>query len=152
MTRSHATVGWIIAAAVFPATVAAQTAAPTFAKDIASLVNAKCVMCHRPGEVAPMSLRTYDEVRPWARAIKAKVVSRQMPPWHAEGEPGKWRNDRRLTGGRWRLDDAGDEDQRERDELEETESSHRAAPSNTVCALTGRRPHLRRLETRSALT
>jgi hypothetical protein len=98
MTRSHATVGWVIAvAALFPSAVAAQTTAPTFAKDIAPLVNARCVMCHRPGEVAPMSLRTYDEVRPWARAIKAKVVSRQMPPWHAEGEPGKWRNDRRLT-------------------------------------------------------
>ena len=38
-----------------------------------------------------------DEVRPWARAIKTKVVSRQMPPWHAEGEQGKWRNDRRLS-------------------------------------------------------
>jgi len=97
MKRPHATVIWIIAVAVFPAAVAAQTAAPTFAKDIAPLVNAKCVTCHRPGEVAPMSLMTYEEVRPWARAIKAKVVSRQMPPWYAEGEPGKWRNDRRLT-------------------------------------------------------
>jgi len=96
MVRPHVPVGWIIAVALFQATVVAQTAAPTFAKDIAPLVNAKCAMCHRPGEVAPMSLRTYDEVRPWARAIKAKVVSRQMPPWYAEGEPGKYRNDRRL--------------------------------------------------------
>ena len=44
-----------------------------------------------------MSLRTYDEVRPWARAIKSKVVSRQMPPWHAEADHRKWRNDRRLS-------------------------------------------------------
>lgn len=44
-----------------------------------------------------MSLMTYNEVRPWARAIKAKIVARQMPPWYAEGEPGKWSNDRRLT-------------------------------------------------------
>ena len=44
-----------------------------------------------------MSLMTYDEVRPWARAIKNKVVARQMPPWYAEGEHGKWRNDRRLS-------------------------------------------------------
>ena len=44
-----------------------------------------------------MSLMSYDEVRPWARAIKNKVVARQMPPWYAEGEHGKWRNDRRLS-------------------------------------------------------
>lgn len=44
-----------------------------------------------------MSLMSYNEVRPWARAIKAKIVNRQMPPWYAEGEPGKWRNDRRLS-------------------------------------------------------
>src|SRR6476660_8214118 len=97
MTRAHATVGWIIAVALFPAAVAAQTTAPTFAKDIAPLLYTKCATCHRPGEVAPMSLMTYEEARPWARSIKSKVASRQMPPWHAEGEPGKWRNDRRLT-------------------------------------------------------
>ena len=44
-----------------------------------------------------MSLMSYEEVRPWARAIKTKVVSRTMPPWYAEGEHGKWRNDRRLS-------------------------------------------------------
>jgi len=97
MTRAHATVGWIIAVASFPVTVTAQTAAPTFAKDIAPLLYTKCATCHRAGEVAPMSLMTYEETRPWARSIKSKVVSRQMPPWHAEGEPGKWRNDRRLS-------------------------------------------------------
>jgi len=95
--RSHVAVGWIIAVTLFPATVFAQTSSPSFGKDVAPILNAKCVMCHRPGEVAPMSLRTYDEVRPWARAIKSKVVSRQMPPWHVEGEQGKWRNDRRLN-------------------------------------------------------
>ena len=97
MTRTHVPVGWIIAAALFPATVFAQTSKPTFGKDIAPIVYAKCAMCHRPGEVAPMSLMSYDEVRPWARAIKNKVVARQMPPWYAEGEHGKWRNDRRLS-------------------------------------------------------
>ncbi len=97
MIRTHVPVGWIIAAALFPATVFAQTSKPTFGKDIAPIVYAKCAMCHRPGEVAPMSLMSYDEVRPWARAIKNKVVSRQMPPWYAEGEHGKWRNDRRLS-------------------------------------------------------
>ena len=97
MLRTHIPVGWIIAAALFPATVFAQTSKPTFGKDIAPIFYAKCAMCHRPGEVAPMSLMSYDEVRPWARAIKNKVVARQMPPWYAEGEHGKWRNDRRLS-------------------------------------------------------
>ena len=97
MLRPHVLVGWIIAAALFPAAASAQTSRPSFGKDIAPIVYAKCVTCHRPGEVAPMSLRTYDEVRPWARAIKSKVASRQMPPWYAEGDHGKWRNDRRLS-------------------------------------------------------
>ena len=97
MIRTHIPVGWIIALALVPAAGLAQTPKPTFAKDVAPIVYAKCAMCHRPGEVAPMSLMSYDEVRPWARAIKNKVVSRQMPPWYAEGEHGKWRNDRRLS-------------------------------------------------------
>jgi hypothetical protein len=97
MRRSHIPCVWIIAAALFPATVFAQTPKPTFARDIAPILYSKCAMCHRAGEVAPMSLTSYDEVRPWARAIKSKIVSRQMPPWYAEGEAGKWRNDRRLT-------------------------------------------------------
>jgi hypothetical protein len=97
MRRTYFRAGWIIAVALFPATVIAQTSKPTFGKDIAPIVYAKCAMCHRPGEVAPMSLMSYDEVRPWARAIKNKVVARQMPPWYAEGEHGRWRNDRRLS-------------------------------------------------------
>jgi len=97
MRRTPVPVGWIIVAALCPATVFAQSSKPTFGKDIAPIFYSKCVTCHRPGEVAPMSLMTYDEVRPWARAIKNKIVARQMPPWFAEGEPGKWRNDRRLS-------------------------------------------------------
>ena len=77
--------------------VVAQTAKPSFGKEIAPILHEKCAQCHRPGEVAPMSLMSYEEVRPWVRAIKTKVVSRQMPPWYAEGEHGKWRNDRRLS-------------------------------------------------------
>jgi hypothetical protein len=97
MRRTHVPIGWIIATALFPATVVAQTSKPSFAKDVAPILYEKCSMCHRPGEVAPMSLMSYDEVRPWARAIKNKVVARQMPPWYAEGEHGRWRNDRRLS-------------------------------------------------------
>src|SRR5688500_74457 len=57
---------------------------PTFAKDVAPIVFNHCAQCHRPGEVAPMSLLSYNDVRPWARAIKSKVVSRAMPPWGAD--------------------------------------------------------------------
>jgi cytochrome c553 len=63
---------------------AAAADAPTFARDVAPIVFDKCASCHREGEVAPMSLLTYEQVRPWARAIKSKVVSREMPPWGAD--------------------------------------------------------------------
>src|ERR1019366_6355707 len=95
--RSHVLVGCIVSSALLPAAVLAQTSTPSFGKDIAPILYEKCATCHRSGEVAPMSLMTYSEVRPWARAIKAKVVAHQMPPWYADGEPGKWQNDRRLT-------------------------------------------------------
>ena len=64
-----------------PWDVVARNASPTFAKDIAPILQAKCQSCHRPGEMAPMSLRTYQEARPWARSIKNKVSRREMPPW-----------------------------------------------------------------------
>lgn len=91
-----------LAAAVgltFEGTSLAQTVAtgPTFAKDVAPILFNKCVDCHRPGEVAPMSLLSYAEARPWARAIRAKVASRTMPPWHADPRYGKFRNDKSLT-------------------------------------------------------
>jgi hypothetical protein len=77
-------------------TAAATT--PTFAKDIAPIMFDKCAACHRPGEVAPMSLLSYDDARPWAKAIKTKVVERQMPPWGADMEHSlPMRNDRSLT-------------------------------------------------------
>src|SRR5262249_29961014 len=69
----------------------------TFTHDVAPILYAKCVTCHRPGEVAPMALRTYDEVRPYARAIKEKVVSRQMPPWMADPAIGHFTNDPSLS-------------------------------------------------------
>ncbi len=76
---------------------ARAVASPTFAKDVAPILHANCVSCHRPGEVAPMALRTYDEVRPWARSIKQKVTSRQMPPWFADPAHGTFANDARLS-------------------------------------------------------
>ena len=72
-------------------------ATPTFAKDIAPIFFKNCAECHRPGEIAPMSLMSYKEVRPWAKAIREKVVSREMPPWHADPAHGQWANDKRMS-------------------------------------------------------
>lgn len=69
----------------------------TFARDVAPIFHAKCVSCHRPGEVAPMALRTYQEARPFARAIKDRVVTRRMPPWPADRAFGSFANDPSLT-------------------------------------------------------
>jgi hypothetical protein len=76
---------------------AATASAPTFSKDVAPIFYAKCVTCHRPGEVAPMSLITYTDVRPWAASIKDKVSTRVMPPWHADRQYGRFRNEQSLT-------------------------------------------------------
>src|SRR6187431_445342 len=74
------------AALVLPAAAAAADTpkTPTFTKDIAPIFQEKCEACHRPDSMAPMSLVTYAEARPWARSIKARVGDRQMPPWHID--------------------------------------------------------------------
>ena len=89
MRRDVGSLGVVMLLALFvsggqPAASAAAAEAPTFARDVASILYDSCVSCHRPGEIAPMSLLTYQDARPWARAIKSKVVSREMPPWHAD--------------------------------------------------------------------
>jgi hypothetical protein len=100
MTR---TAGFLLGSLALAATrVAAAPAAaptvPTFTKDVAPIVFDKCASCHRSGEVAPMTLTSYEEVRPWAKVIKNKVVSREMPPWGADAAHSlKMRNDRSLT-------------------------------------------------------
>lgn len=76
---------------------AGNASAPTFSRDVAPIFYAKCISCHRPGEVAPMSLITFREARPWARAIHEKVTTREMPPWHADRRYGAFRNDLSLT-------------------------------------------------------
>ena len=75
----------------------AQQAPPTFNRDIAPILFAKCVSCHRPGEIAPMSLLSYEAARPWARAIKTRVAAREMPPWPAAPPYGRFRNEHVLT-------------------------------------------------------
>ena len=72
---------------------------PTFSKDIAPILQKSCQTCHRPGAIAPMSLLTYEDVRPWARSIKTKVASREMPPWYIDRNVGihKFKDDPSLT-------------------------------------------------------
>jgi len=74
-----------------------SNAAVTFNRDVAPILYNRCVECHRAGEVAPMALITYNETRPWAKAIKQKVADRSMPPWLASSENTHFKNDRRLS-------------------------------------------------------
>jgi len=80
-----------------PASVDAKTNAVTFAKDVAPIFQKRCEECHHQGGVAPMSLSSYEDARPWARSIKEKVIRREMPPFHAAGPVGRYVNDPRLT-------------------------------------------------------
>jgi hypothetical protein len=85
----------------------APSGAPTFNRDVAPILFSHCTGCHRPGEMAPMSLLTYEDARPWARAILRQVTSRAMPPWSADRTVGRFSNDPSLTDaqiqtiGRW---------------------------------------------------
>jgi hypothetical protein len=83
------------------AMAAGPATTPTFTKDVAPIFQAKCEACHRTGSIAPMSLVTYEESRPWARSIKTRVAARQMPPWHIDKTVGiqQFQNDRSLTDG-----------------------------------------------------
>jgi hypothetical protein len=69
----------------------------TFTKDVASVLQRHCQGCHRPGEAAPFSLLTYDQARPWAKAMKEAVRLKKMPPWFADPHYGTFSNDRSLA-------------------------------------------------------
>ena len=86
-----------LALAVFALGAFAADTIPTFSTDVAPILYKNCATCHRPGEIAPMSLLTYEQARPWAKSIKEKVALGQMPPWHATQDRGIFSNDRRLT-------------------------------------------------------
>ena len=75
-----------------------EAAGVTFTKDVAPIIFNQCANCHRQGEVAPMPLTSYAEVRPWSKAIREAVVEREMPPWYADPHTStlKFSNDRRL--------------------------------------------------------
>lgn len=72
-------------------------AVPTFTKEVAPILFKHCASCHRPGDIAPMSLLSYENARPWAKAIREQVAAGQMPPWHAVAPHGTFSNDRRLS-------------------------------------------------------
>jgi hypothetical protein len=104
MTRATAAVAMLVATtALVSVPVSAQSAstdaaaAPTYTRDIAPIFYKNCTNCHRPGEIAPMSLLTYKDTRPWAKSIGTQVGKGSMPPWHADPAHGEFLNDRRLS-------------------------------------------------------
>src|SRR5262245_6346895 len=108
MLRRHAPIPTLAAAALIavaaaagaPVSAAAATTAdagPNYNHDVAPILAKSCVSCHRPNQIGPMSLLTYDEVRPWAKAIAKNVADHVMPPWHADPSIGHFANDRRLA-------------------------------------------------------
>ena len=100
-TRKILSVLALVGVIALPQFTYAQAAnAPiTFTKDIAPIFQEKCEACHRPDSIAPMSLVTYEQARPWAKAIRERVIMRQMPPWHLDKTVGiqKFKNDRSLS-------------------------------------------------------
>ena len=102
--------GWALltgfALLLFTTAPVAQEPAPakhqgaiTFTKDVAPILQRSCQNCHHPGSIAPMSLLNYEEVRPWARAIKRRVSNREMPPWYIDKTIGiqKFKDDPSLS-------------------------------------------------------
>jgi hypothetical protein len=86
----------ILAAAV-PAGAADTASSPTFAKDVLPILQKNCQSCHRPGEIGPMPLLTYDQARPYARAIKRATETKKMPPWFADSSVQHYSNDMSLS-------------------------------------------------------
>ncbi len=102
MRRSHYLIGLfavvsLVAGLAVHGAAQSQAAVPTFTKDVAPILFKNCTTCHRPGEIAPMSLLTYEAARPYARAIFEEVRDGHMPPWHAEAPGGTFTNERRLS-------------------------------------------------------
>src|SRR5271156_1764055 len=89
----------VFAACLAPSIAQGADTGGTFSKDIAPIFERACQNCHRPGAIAPMSLLTYKDARPWARSIKEKVARRQMPPWHIDRNVGvtKFKDDPSLS-------------------------------------------------------
>ncbi len=88
---------FLLACALLASTASSSDTRVTFTKDIAPILYNNCTVCHRAGEVAPMSLVTYKEVRPWAKSIREVVAERRMPPWFADPHHTEFSNDPRLS-------------------------------------------------------
>ena len=89
---------WIAGLSVGIVAMAADTTSNvTFNKDVLPILQKNCQACHRPGEIGPMPLLSYEGTRPWAKSIKAAVLSKKMPPWFADPKYGHFANDRRLS-------------------------------------------------------
>jgi hypothetical protein len=91
---------WTIACllvSVYPG--AAAVPEPTFYRDVLPILQKNCQSCHRPGEIGPMPLQTYEQARPWAKSIRQAVLTKKMPPWFADPHTGKYKNDRSLSQG-----------------------------------------------------
>ena len=82
----------IMAVAAGHTSTAAADDPVTFSKDVLPILQKNCQSCHRPGQMAPMSLVTFRDARPWARSMKTKVETRQMPPWFADAAHGQFAN------------------------------------------------------------
>ncbi len=94
--RSHLCLSIVVAA--LPLLAGSKTSpVVTYHKDVERILQNRCQGCHRPGEVAPMSFLTYQDVRPWAKAMRGAVLTRKMPPWPIDPSYGKFSNDRRLS-------------------------------------------------------
>ena len=87
----------VLALTAIPAARTSPAATPTFSKDVAPILFKNCASCHRSGDIAPMSLLSYEDARPWAKAIREKIAAGNMPPWHATQAHGTFSNDRRLS-------------------------------------------------------
>jgi len=99
LSRGVLSFGAVLAVAAPTFAADAPTGQVTFSKDVAPILQAKCQSCHQPNSIAPMSLISYQESRPWARSIKDRVASRQMPPWHIDPSVGvqHFKNDMSLS-------------------------------------------------------
>ena len=90
----------LVSGLLMTGSVFGQDAMPvTFAKDVMPILQQSCQVCHRENNMAPMSLMTYEETRPWSRSIKNKVLAREMPPWHIDKKVGiqDFKDDRSLS-------------------------------------------------------
>src|ERR1700674_5021739 len=94
--QSQLAIAGLLACGLAAAADVSTSGSVTFNKDVLPILQKNCQTCHRPGQIAPMSFLTYQGTRPWAKAMKAAVVTRKMPPWSADPHYGPYVNDRSL--------------------------------------------------------